>query len=138
LADLRGKVKATFNNQKNTGVNIYNSFGARVMKWFEGRGNIVWFRIHSTMCYFKCHFVTMYLIHILWLLEFYFSKSSNYIKFVKYTWNTSRSIFLGFHLLNLWKTLGVPFQMTTSISNLNVIYWYYNWYTYTNAIMNIS
>ena len=26
----------------------------------------------------------MSLIHILWLLEFYFSKSSNYIKFVKY------------------------------------------------------
>ena len=44
LADLRGKVNsaiATFNNQKNTGVNIYNSFGARVMKCFEGRGNLV-------------------------------------------------------------------------------------------------
>ena len=44
LADLRGKVNsaiATFNNQKNIGVNIYNSFEARVMKSFEGRGNLV-------------------------------------------------------------------------------------------------
>ena len=44
LADLRGKLNlaiVTFNNQKNTGVNIYNSFGARVIKCFEGRGNLV-------------------------------------------------------------------------------------------------
>jgi len=44
LADLRGKVNsamATFNNQKNTGVSIYNSFVARFMKCFEGRGNLV-------------------------------------------------------------------------------------------------
>ena len=44
LADLRGKVNlaiATFNNKKNTGVNIYNSFGARVRKFFEGRGNLI-------------------------------------------------------------------------------------------------
>jgi len=44
LADLRGKLNlaiVTFNNQKNTGVNIYNSFGARVMKCFEDRGNLI-------------------------------------------------------------------------------------------------
>jgi len=43
LTDLRGKVNsaiATFNNHRNTGVNIYNSFRTRVMKSFEGRGNL--------------------------------------------------------------------------------------------------
>jgi len=44
LDDLRAKIHAAiaaFNSQKKTGLNIYNSFGARVMKCFESCGNLI-------------------------------------------------------------------------------------------------
>ena len=83
LANFRGKVKsaiATFKTRKIQGLTFITHSEHELWNALKA----VWFRIYSNMCHFKCHFATMPLIHILWLLEFYFSKSSNCINFVKY------------------------------------------------------